>query len=199
MTTNFGASPEPSVATISSTKVWAASCTGASASPSRTARRRTCAVEFLARDVDDPPARPGDRGAGLDQERRFADARFAADQRRRARHESASRDPVEFGEAGDEARLGPGRARKVLERERPAGRSPPDGRAADAERRRFFDDRVPLAARFAFALPALGDGPAILADIRRTKLGHGAGLAGLPEPVERLYAQVSSLRRHVSV
>src|SRR5208282_3470636 len=79
---------------------------------------------------------------------------------------------------------------QVLERKRPARRSPPGGRAADAERRRFFDDRVPLAARFALALPALGDGPAILADIRRTKLGHGVGLAGLPEPVERLCVPV---------
>ena len=37
---------------------------------------------FLARDIDDPAARPGDRRAGLNQQSRLADARFATDQRR---------------------------------------------------------------------------------------------------------------------
>ena len=45
MTTSCGRSPEPSVATMSSTLVCAASSTGASARPSRAARRRTWAVD----------------------------------------------------------------------------------------------------------------------------------------------------------
>ena len=42
--TSFGGSPEASVATMSSTSVCAASCTGASVSPSRPARSRICSV-----------------------------------------------------------------------------------------------------------------------------------------------------------
>ena len=144
--------------------------------------------QFLARDVDDAAARPGDRRAGLDQEGRLADARLAADQRGRAGHEPAAGHPIQLGDAGDEARLGLGRARQILKGERPSCGSSTSRCAApaDAERGSFLDDRVPLAARFAFALPALGDGAAILADIRRTKLRHRAALAGLPGPVERL-------------
>ena len=44
ITIRRGTAPSDSVETISSTEVSAASCTGASASPSRSARSRTCAT-----------------------------------------------------------------------------------------------------------------------------------------------------------
>ena len=140
---------------------------------------------FLARDIDDATAAPRQRGAGLDQQRRLADARFAADQCGRAGDEAAAGDPVEFADAGDDARLRRGGAGKVLEREGAPGRAAPRRSAADAERRRLFDDRVPLAAGVALALPALGDRAAVLADIGRAQPGH-AGLVAESGPlVER--------------
>ena len=178
---------------MSSTKVCAASWTGASASPRRRCAQTHLGGRFLARDIDDAAARPRHRRAGLDQQRRLADARLPADQRRRTGHKPAAGDPIELGDAGHEPRLGLGRARQVLERKRAPGRAPSNGRAADAKRRRFLDDRIPLAARFAFSLPALRDRAAVLADIRRTKLGHFVGLAGLPWPVEAFSAASTHL------
>ena len=62
---------------------------------------------------------------------------------------------------------------------RPA-RAAPRGGAADAERRGFLDDGVPLAAGLAFSLPALRDRAAVLADIRRAQPRHGPEVAVLP-------------------
>ena len=123
--------------------------------------------QLLAGDIDDTPARQRRRGARLDQEGGLADARFAADQRRRSGHEAAARDPVQLGDPRDDPRLGLRLARKILEREGPASRAAPRCRAADAESRGFLDDRVPFPAGFALALPALRDGAAVLADIGR--------------------------------
>ena len=171
---------------MSSTSVCAASCTGASASPRRRGAKAHLRGRFLAGDIDDPRAGSRHGGAGLDQKRRLADARLAADQRRRPGHEAAASDPVEFGDPGGDPRLGLRGARQILEREGPARRAAPRRSPADAERRGFLDDRVPLAAGFALALPALRDRPAILADIGRAKLGHGPEVAALSRPVEDL-------------
>ena len=61
--------------------------------------------------------------------------------------------------------------------------------AADPERRRLLDDRVPLAAGFALALPALRDRAAVLADVGGAGFGHeegwqdlGAGCRGRGHP-----------------
>ena len=59
---------------------------------------------LLARDIDDAVAGGGERGRGLHQERRLADAGIAADQDGGAAHEAAAGDPVEFGDAGGDAR-----------------------------------------------------------------------------------------------
>ena len=56
---------------------------------------------------------------------------------------------------------------------RPTRPAPRHG-AADAERRGLLDDRVPLAAGLALALPALRDGAAILADVGGAGAGHQA-------------------------
>ena len=56
MTTNFGASPEPSVATMSSTNVCAASCTGVVGEPEPGRAQTHLGGRFLARDVDDAAA-----------------------------------------------------------------------------------------------------------------------------------------------
>ena len=175
MTTNFGRSPEASVAMMSSTEVCAASCTGASASPRRCGAHAHLVGGFLAGDVDDAAAAPRQRRAGLDQQRRLADARLAADQRRRPRHEAAARRAVELVDARQQARLGRMRSGKVLERERPAGGAFARRAGAHPQRRRLLDDGVPLAAGLALALPALRDRAAVLADIGGARAGHGAG------------------------
>ena len=61
---------------------------------------------LLAGNIDDAPVVRGKCGAGLNDQRRFADARFAAKQNNRARHETAAGYPVEFGDAGGDARGG---------------------------------------------------------------------------------------------
>ncbi len=60
---------------------------------------------LLAGRVQDPLAR-GERGGALQEQRRLADARLAADQRHRPRDEPAAQHAVEFREAGRPARLG---------------------------------------------------------------------------------------------
>ena len=131
---------------------------------------------FLARDIDDAAALARERSAGLDQQRRFADARFAADQGDRAGDEAAAGDAVEFANAGDDARFRRARRRSALRAER-RGRRPCGARGrADAGGDRLLDDRVPFAAGFAFALPALRDRAAILADVEGFRFGHGGGV-----------------------
>ncbi len=130
---------------------------------------------LLARDIDDAVALRGERGRRLHQERRLADARIAADQDGRAAHEAAAGGPVEFGDAGrdarrvlDLARQGGQRDCAALARAAQALRS-----AADAAGRAFLDQRVPLAAGFAFAPPARGDVAAGLADELDAGLSQG--------------------------
>ncbi len=51
---------------------------------------------LFARDIDDALALLGERRGALQQQRRLADARIAADQHRRAHDEAAAGHPVEF-------------------------------------------------------------------------------------------------------
>ena len=74
---------------------------------------------LLAGDIDDAVAlRPARRG--LHQQRRLADAGIAADQQRRAAHEAAAGRPVEFGDAGGDARGVLDLARQRGQRDGPA-------------------------------------------------------------------------------
>ena len=136
MTTRRGVVPCASVAMMSSTVVSAASSTGASARPSRSARSRTCADRLLAGDVDDALAGAGERRGGLDQQRRLADAGIAAEQEHRAAHEAAAGDAVEFGDAGRHARRVLGLAGEPLEREQPALARRPAGAGGQRALRR---------------------------------------------------------------
>ena len=117
----------------------------------------------------------GDRGGGLDQQRRFADARIAAHQQHGAAHESAAGDPVELRESGRRARGIVCGAGKRMEHERP----PLAIRLAGAGRHRRFArllrDGVPRAAGIALALPAAKHGAAVLADEAGGVAGHGCG------------------------
>ena len=89
---------------------------------------------LFAGNIDDALAAPRQRGAGLDQQGRFADARLAADQQHRARHEAAAGDAVKLGHAGQQARRAASIRRSGLQAEkhgpcarcaRPARRCPP--------------------------------------------------------------------------
>jgi hypothetical protein len=62
----------------------------------------------------------GQRRRCLHQQGRLADAGIAADQQRRAAHEAAAGDAVEFGDAGDDAWRILDLAGKRGERDRPA-------------------------------------------------------------------------------
>src|SRR5690606_14268270 len=126
---------------------------------------------LLARDVDDAVALPRERGGRLGQQRGLADAVIAADQQRRAAHETAAGGAVEFADSRYDAR-------RVLDL--PVERGQRNGAAlarafqragagADAAGRAFLDQRVPFAASLALAGPARGDVAAGLAD----ELGAG--------------------------
>ena len=81
-------------------------------------------------------------------------------------------DTIEFGDAGLDARIGPAFADKALNIENPARDGTLCGARADAGGGRFLDDRVPLAAGFAAALPAIGHCAAVLADEGCARTGH---------------------------
>jgi hypothetical protein len=72
---------------------------------------------LLARNVNHARAAPRQGRAGLYQERRFADARLAAEQRHRAMDEAAARHAVEFRYARDDARRRMALAGQPFERE----------------------------------------------------------------------------------
>ncbi len=109
------------------------------------------------------PPLAGIRGKRLKDKRGLADARIAAHQERRARHQPAARDAVEFGNAGGAARGFLVLGLQILQREGPplaALRAvAPAGGAA-----RFLNDAVPAAAGIAAARPFGIGGPAGLAN-----------------------------------
>jgi hypothetical protein len=89
-----------SVVRMSRTEVAAASCSGASASPSRAGAQPHLPGRLLAADVDSARARSRHLRRSLQQQRRLADPRLAAHQHRRSGHEPAAERAVELGEAG---------------------------------------------------------------------------------------------------
>jgi hypothetical protein len=103
------------------------------------------------------------RRRDLDQDGRLADAGIASHQQHRAAHQTTAGDAVELGDAGGQARSLLRLAGQRLELDQPALAR---GAAAARGRRRhaLFDQRVPLAARIALALPAVADRAAVLAD-----------------------------------
>ena len=82
--------------TMSRSAVSAASCTGASARPMPLGAGADLLDRLLAGDVGAARAAPGRLGADLQQQGRFADARIAGQQDRRAGHDAAAADPVEL-------------------------------------------------------------------------------------------------------
>ena len=138
----------------------------------RAARRRTCAERFFAGDVDRRRRLARIGGERLQDQRGLADARIAAEQQRRARHQSAAGDAVELGDAGHAARRFLGLARESL-RARTAGPSR-SRRAGCARRRRglLLDERVPGAAIVAVARPFRMRRAAGLADIGVLRARH---------------------------
>ena len=122
MTARSGGLAMSSEAAMSRTLVATASRTGAPSTPSRRARRRNLVDRLLAGDVGGGAAARRDGGRRLQQQRRFADAGIAADEDRRARHEAAAADAVQFGDAGQMARRAPAFAVQWDEIERRPGR-----------------------------------------------------------------------------
>jgi hypothetical protein len=118
---------------------------------------------LLAREVERRAAAGRQRGAELEQQRRFADAGLAADQQRRAAHDAAPGHPVELGDARHHARRRLAALVERLEGDGAPARSLGQPRAGRRARIRFLGQRVPFAARRTFAHPALGDGAAVLA------------------------------------
>ena len=121
---------------------------------------------FFAGDIGDACAALGEAGSDLKQERRLADPGIAADQERRAGHQSAAAGAVEFGVAGEQAR---GFLRRAGQRGEVdflalgAGRR--GQRAWRSGLRGFKLDRVPFPARLAAPGPFSIDRAAGLADI----------------------------------
>ena len=95
--------PRSSAATMSRTLLAAASRTGALGDAEPLGAQPHLIDRLLAGDVGARRAAAlprGERRGGLQQQGRFADARIAADQDRRAGHEAAAADAVELGDAG---------------------------------------------------------------------------------------------------
>ena len=95
---------------------------------------------LFARDVDDALAMLGHLRRRLEQQRRLADPGIAADQNRRAHHETAAEHAIQFVEAGGDAGGTLGLARERNEFNRPAARNcrfrtRPDARSRQAPRR----------------------------------------------------------------
>jgi hypothetical protein len=129
---------------------------------------------FFTGYVDDAVALCRQCGCSLGEQRRLADAGIAADQKRRSAHEAAAGGAVEFADAGDDARGVLDVAGEAGQHHRAAlaGVAGVGRAGADAARRAFLDQRVPLAAGITFAGPTLMHRTAILADELDTGFGH---------------------------
>ena len=132
---------------------------------------------LFAGNIDDAQPLRGERAANLDQQRRFADAGLAAEQKHGAGNEAAAGHAVEFADAGDDAGCRFAGAAKV-------GQGKDAALAAGQRRRRagvrrFLDHRIPGAAGIAAALPARRDGAAALTDERGASFGHLFSNVGL--------------------
>ena len=149
---------------------------------------------LLAGDVDRAAAGIRIGRQRLKDDGRFADARIAADQQRRTRHQSAAADAVEFRDAGGAARRLFVGGLQILKRELPPARAPAR-LAADGRRSTLLDNRVPAAARIAFARPFRMDRAAGLADERRRTLRHDSSI---PQPSRVLRPSGDTVARVLS-
>ena len=110
----------------------------------------------------------------LQQQRRLADPRIAADQHRRARDDAAADRPVELGKTARQP-LGKRRGRFEPDQRNhpPAALQIVLGREDARHLGGFLDERVPLGAVGTLPLPAVLNRSARLADVSRFRLGHG--------------------------
>ena len=116
---------------------------------------------LLAGHIDDLSAAPGEGARGLHEQRRLADAGIAADEDCRAAHDAAAGRAVELGNARGDA----GRFLVFAGQRQERGWSALAPRALrPTGRRGLLDDRIPFAAGVAFALPAIIDRAAGLAN-----------------------------------
>ena len=141
---------------------------------------------LLARNIDDARASARQSRAGLDEQSGFANARLAAEQQHRARHEAAAGDTVEFVDACRNSWRRPAFASQPLEFEDAAAR----GAAGNGGRAglRLFNEAVPLAAGVAATLPPRRDGAAVLTDVDRAAFGHVCLAHDAPTLVKRVSA-----------
>ena len=171
--TTSAASPAASrLAAMSRRLIAAASSSGASCRPRRRARRRICSIDSSPEMYRTRRPSRARRGRRLQQQGRLADARIAADQHRRGRHEAAAQHAVELGDAGGARGGGSARAGETDEGDTPARTALGGGTGTRGDR--FLDDGVPLAAGFAAAGPLRADGAAALADEAGGRLGQWA-------------------------
>ncbi len=134
---------------------------------------------LLARHIDDIAARLGQLCRDLQQQGRLADARIAAQQHRRSRHDPAADGPVELGNPGPHTlRQGDHRV-EPDQIDRLAASLKIVLRGEHGNRRRFLHQRIPLGAVGALPLPSMLLRSARLTDISRLKLRHRG--AKLPE------------------
>ena len=133
---------------------------------------------LLAGDVSGSGPAGRERGRRLQQDRRFADARIAADEDRRAGNQASAADPVEFGNPGQQARR-PSALAAQGNKIDGAAATPSCAGLRQALRRRgarqFLDHAVPGSASLAPAGPFRRNGAALLAGIAELELGHWLG------------------------
>ncbi len=103
ITTRSAGLPSASVARMLERLVSQASASGACSQAQPLGAQAHLRRGFLAGEIDGAPARRGEGGGHLQQQRRFADAGLAADQQCRARNDAAAGDAVELGEPGRHA------------------------------------------------------------------------------------------------
>ena len=114
----------------------------------------------------------------LQEQRRFSDARFAADEDGRAGDDSAAEDAVEFADAGGRARgigvIDFGERERLRRRGDVAGllAGPRAAARASGVGALYSCERVPRAAVGAFAHPLGMDRAAVVAEELRPRFGH---------------------------
>ena len=132
---------------------------------------------FLARDIGDMRACQRHLRRRLEQQGRLADPRITADQRRRAFDETAAQRPVQLRDAARQPRGQRDLRVQPDQRDRaPAALQIMLGLERRDDRRRLLDQRVPLGAIEALALPPRRDRAAGLANETLLYLGHATSL-----------------------
>jgi hypothetical protein len=138
--------------------------------------QRDLLARFLAADVERRRARRQVRQR-LQQQRRFADARVAADQHHAAGHQPAAQHAVEFLDAGGRARL---LARADLGQHAQLAGAAHVGQGGEARGRRGFgdglDQRVPGTAAGALPLPLGRAGAAFGTGVEGFLFGHAQSI-----------------------